>query len=147
MARVTLLTGGNLQGINRDINTVRGYISLFLGTIIKCTSIQKSEPWGFESDNYFLNQIVVIETDFEPHELLFKIWDIERLFGRVRGNVTEESLKWLDRDKNGTKEYSSRSMDIDILYYDDRVVKTELLTIPHKEIKNREFVLSLIKEI
>lgn len=145
--RVTLLTGGNFTTINEDINSVRDHINKHLGKIIKCSSIRKSEAWGFVSDHYFLNQIMIIDTELLPDELLFKIWDIERFYGRERKNRAQELLKWQERDKKGVLSYKSRRMDIDILYYGEEKIKTEYLEIPHKEIENREFVKVLLKEI
>lgn len=147
MAIATLLTGGNFPTIDTDINTVRSYISKHLGTIIQCSIIQKSDPLGFESDHYFLNQIVIIDTSLSPNELLFKIWDIERLYGRERLSTNEELLKWKNRHENGVKTYTSRAIDIDILYYDNQIIETDYLIIPHKEIENRPFVLSLLNSL
>ncbi|MFI3261402.1 MAG: 2-amino-4-hydroxy-6-hydroxymethyldihydropteridine diphosphokinase [Rikenellaceae bacterium] len=145
--KVTLLTGGNFNSINTDINSVHEHINAKLGHIIRCSSIRKSEAWGFTSEHYFLNQVIIIETELSPDELLFKIWDIERLYGRDRGDNRTEYTKWQERDKKGLISYKSRRMDIDILYYGDLEVKTDYLQIPHKEIRNREFVTVLLDEL
>lgn len=147
MTQVTLLTGGNFESINTDINTVREHINNKLGEIVKRSSIRKSEAWGFVSEHYFLNQVVVINTVLEPDELLFKIWEIEKLYGRERGDKSTELGKWQERNEKGVLSYKSRRMDIDILYYGDKNIKTKYLQIPHKEIENRDFVKILLEEM
>lgn len=82
-----------------------------------------------------------------PEELLFKIWDIERRFGRSRGTAEEEKLKYQKRLSEKTPVYKSRTMDIDILFYDSQIIHTPLLNIPHPLIPFRNFVLIPLKEI
>lgn len=144
---ITLLTGGNSDTIKTDIVSVVNIINRELGTVISTSSIYESEPFGFKSEHNFLNQVLIIESDLLPNDLLFKIWDIERLFGRKRGNCSEELVKWQERDKNRVYNYSSRAMDIDILLYGDLTIKTEYLQIPHKEIHKRQFVLRPMIEL
>ncbi|MCF6357689.1 MAG: 2-amino-4-hydroxy-6-hydroxymethyldihydropteridine diphosphokinase, partial [Draconibacterium sp.] len=102
-----------------------------LGKILKYSSIYETPPWGFQSDDYFWNSVIEIETEFMPEELLGKIHLIEKKFKR----------------KRGSKRYSSREMDIDILYFDDIYIETEMLTIPHPRIHQRKFVLIPLNEI
>lgn len=147
MIRAVLLTGGNQYNINKDIVAVKGYISLHIGRIVCESTVEMSKAWGFESSDLFYNQILVVETELIPDELLFKIWHIEKIFGRERLSREQEKERWLNRKSGDPKNYSSRSMDIDILYYGDEIVETEFLTIPHPEIENREFVKVLLRQI
>lgn len=147
MSRVVLLTGGNTPEIDKNIHKVRELINKELGTIIQTSSIYESEPWGFQATHHFLNQIIIIDTRLLPEELLFKIWDIERRFGRSRGTAEEEKLKYQKRLSGKTPVYKSRTMDIDILFYDSQIIHTPLLNIPHPLIPFRNFVLIPLKEI
>ena len=92
---------------------------------------RSTPPWGFVSENRFWNQVLVVETSLNPMEVLQKIREIEKHFGRER--------------KAGT--YLSRKMDIDILFYDDEVIQTEQLTIPHPLMAKRRFVLAPLRDI
>mgnify|MGYP005825854865 CR=1 FL=1 len=91
----------------------------------------ETPPWGFQAENFFWNQVICIETGLEPEKLLDEINRIETEFGRER--------------KAGG--YSSREMDIDILYFDDLILKNESLIIPHPQIQRRLFVLVPLAEI
>jgi 2-amino-4-hydroxy-6-hydroxymethyldihydropteridine diphosphokinase len=100
---------------------------------VVCSSLFESEPWGFNAEEWFLNEAALIETDLSPEVLLERILDIERGLGRVRGVV-----------KGG---YESREIDIDILLYDNLVIDSERLTIPHPRMHLRKFVLEPLMEI
>lgn len=131
MHQVFLGIGGNTGNKQDNFDKVYTFIKNELGEIIKQSSVYETPPWGFQSDENFWNQVLVTETRFSPEELLQKITNIENRFGRERG----------------TAGYTSRKMDIDILYFDELVVETEKLTIPHPQIANRLFVLVPLAEI
>ena len=103
------------------------------GRVLACSSFLESEPWGFQSANTFLNAVVAIETGHTPHELLRVTQSIERAMGRSHKSV----------DGN----YSDRIIDIDILLYEDLVIHTSDLTIPHPLMMQREFVWRPLQEI
>jgi len=84
------------------------------------------EEWNIP----YLNMAILVETNKKPFKLLKYIKDIEKKLGRI--------------DRGG---WGPREIDIDILLYDDFVLNTEILTIPHKEIQNRPFVIKSIKEV
>lgn len=131
MHQVFLGIGGN-TGIKHDnFDKVYTFIKNELGAIIKRSSVYETPPWGFRSEENFWNQVLVIETGFSPEELLQKIAEIENRFGRERR----------------TTGYTSRKMDIDILYFDELIIETENLAIPHPQIANRVFVLVPLAEI
>lgn len=131
MNRVTLITGADLGDAQKNIVSVTSFIDTQIGKVVKSSSIHTSEAWGFESDTIFYNQVLVCETSLTPHEVLEEIGKIEDLFGRMRGK----------------ERYSSRTMDIDILFYNSEIVSTKLLTIPHNMIEVRSFVLEPLSEI
>lgn len=144
MTKTTLLIGGNSGDMNENLTKAKKLITKELGEIIKQSSILQSKAWGFDADD-FLNQVIVINTELDPKSMLLKIWEIEKLFGRERGTEAEELIKYNER-KAGSITYISRAMDIDILYYGNKTIKTDLLTIPHPLINEREFTLKLLHE-
>ena len=110
------------------------------------SSLYESEPWGFNADEWFLNRAVLIDIGLNPEELLEKVLAIEEKLGRVRG---EEEKQKLEENKNekGEREYSSREIDIDIIFYGDLVQASEKLTIPHPRMHLRRFVLEPVAQI
>ncbi|MCK5823284.1 MAG: 2-amino-4-hydroxy-6-hydroxymethyldihydropteridine diphosphokinase [Bacteroidales bacterium] len=131
MAKVYLLLGGNLGDRNYYIQKSEQLIVSELGSIITKSSIYETEPWGFKHKQNFYNRVVLINTKFNPHELLKKIHTIENNLGRGRGS----------------RQYSSRTVDIDILFYDDMILNEKDLIIPHSQLHNRRFVLKPMCEI
>lgn len=98
--------------------------------LLKVSSYYETEPWGGVEQDSFINIAVEIETSMNPHELLTKCQEIEYIIGRKR------SIHW-----------GPRTIDIDILTYQDQKIKTEKLTIPHPYMEEREFVLAPLREI
>jgi 2-amino-4-hydroxy-6-hydroxymethyldihydropteridine diphosphokinase len=131
MHQVFLGIGGNIGNKHDNFDKVYTFIKNELGTITKRSSVYETPPWGFQSEDVFWNQVLMIETDYSPFELLQKITEIETLFGRERNNGY----------------YKSRAMDIDILYFDDDIINTSNLTIPHPLLYKRLFVLVPLAEI
>jgi len=103
---------------------------------IVVSSLYESEPWGFEAEEWFLNQAVKIETDLKPHDLLRSILEIERSLGRVRQNGDGRIAG-----------YSSRTIDIDILLYENLVSEAVDLQLPHPRMHLRRFVLMPLSEV
>ena len=131
MAKVYLLLGGNLGDKIFFLEQASELIAKHIGSVIQKSSFYESDAWGFESNDSFINQVLLINTILSPDLLLEKIKSIEKSLGRVRGNVG----------------YVSRTIDIDILFYDDIIVETEDLSIPHKFLHERMFTLAPLKEI
>lgn len=131
MCQVFLGIGGNSGNRQLNFENVHIAIEKSLGKITAESSVYETEPWGFEAEENFWNQVLCIEADLTPDELLTEIHRIEEQFGRVR-----ESGKYL-----------SREMDIDILFYNDLILSTENLIIPHPHIEKRLFVLAPLTEI
>ncbi len=130
---VYLLLGGNLGPIEMTFREVANELQALDCRIIKSSGLYESPPWGFDADQSFLNQVLYISTPFTPVELLKTTQLIENKLGRTR------DLK--------AKRYSSRNIDIDILYYNDDIIELDHLKIPHPQIQNRRFTLLPLVEI
>ena len=98
--------------------------------VVAASSVYETDPWGFEDQPIFYNQVVKIETALEPIQLLQEIKKIELEMGRVP-----------------TFQYGPRLIDIDILLYDELVINSPELKIPHPQMKSRAFVLTPLAEI
>ena len=131
MHQVFLGTGGNIGNKHDNFDKVYTFIKNELGTIVKSSAVYETPPWGFEATEKFWNTVLIIETELSATELLCKINNIENRFGRIRDGVN----------------YKSREMDIDILYFNDEIINTENLTIPHPLLHKRLFVLVPLAEI
>jgi len=94
--------------------------------IIKSSKIYETKPWGFESSNLFLNMVLLGETPLSPWALILEIKKIEAKMGR---KLRKEKL------------YEDRIIDIDIIFYENLVISSESLTIPHPHMHEREFVM------
>jgi len=130
MNRAVLLLGGNMGNRIELMDYALVYIAK-LGTITSKSSIYESEAWGFESEKDFLNIAITIETEYNAFELLKELQIIEQLTGRERSG----------------KGYSSRKMDIDILFYNDEIIETADLQIPHPRLHKRMFTLKCLMDI
>jgi len=133
ITEVHILLGSNMGDRIHTIESACRKIESECGKITKRSSLYESEPWGFESETRFVNQVIVIETGLTPTELLDKTMDIEKALGRKR-------------DKSA-KGYSSRTIDIDILFFGSEQMSTERLVIPHPRITQRRFTLIPLAEI
>ncbi len=140
MARVVLLTGGNVGDVKERLRSAQRLINSRIGAVLRCSHCYESAPWGFEAAQPFINQVLVSETDLAPHEVLAEVLRIERELGRNRAAEVVEKAATGQR-------YVSRPIDIDILLYGDEVIGTPDLTIPHPGIAEREFVLTPLCEV
>jgi 2-amino-4-hydroxy-6-hydroxymethyldihydropteridine diphosphokinase len=122
---VILGLGSNLGDRESYLNNAIGLIGKTIGFISEQSGIYETEPWGFQSEDNFLNMVLKVHTELKPFELLKKIQVIEDKLGRVRNN----------------KQYASRTIDIDILFYANQVINKPGLAIPHPLIQDRRFVL------
>ncbi|MFO7257385.1 MAG: 2-amino-4-hydroxy-6-hydroxymethyldihydropteridine diphosphokinase [Bacteroidota bacterium] len=127
---IFLLLGSNLGDTAANLTQALGEIASKLGTITNRSSRYRTAPWGITDQPYFLNQVVQISSFLEAHELLDGINAIEASMGRVR------HVKW-----------DARIIDIDILFYDDRVIHNARLNIPHPGIPLRRFTLEPLAEL
>lgn len=139
MASVVLITGGNVGDAEQTLGKAARLIDAEVGRVVRHSRIYRTAAWGFEAEE-FRNQVLVVESELEPMQVLEAVNDIEQRLGR---NRTEEQMI---KSATGAR-YASRSIDIDILFYDDRVVESERLTLPHPRIAEREFVLEPLAEV
>ena len=127
MAHSFILLGSNLGERETLLKKAITMIGETCGEVMASSKIYETEPWGFVSENNFLNQVVMIKTELEAHDLLKKLLSIEAKLGR-------------QRDEN-VKGYVSRPMDLDILYYDDLIISDDDLILPHPRLHLRRFTL------
>lgn len=98
--------------------------------IIKVSSIYETEPYGVLEQDNFLNGVVQVETDLSPEMLLESLMSIEKELDRVR-----------------IKKWGPRTIDLDIIFYEDFIINKENLVVPHKDMENRDFVLKPLCEL
>lgn len=133
MAQVYLGLGTNLGDKEMNLQQAINKIQEQIGKIISLSAFHLSEPWGFTSSNVFLNAVVCVESNESPFQLVDTTQSIEKEIGRKAKSI----------DGN----YSDRLIDIDILLYDDLILHTEKLTIPHPLMTKRDFVMIPLCEI
>jgi 2-amino-4-hydroxy-6-hydroxymethyldihydropteridine diphosphokinase len=131
MKRVFLGLGSNLGDRADNLQQAKNRIGESIGPVVSASSVYETEPWGFESDNEFINMVLCAETDLSPSGLLGRILMIESQLGRIRCETR----------------YSSRTIDIDILLYDSEIINEEALIIPHPRMHERRFVMVPMAEI
>ena len=103
-----------------------------IGKVVTVSPIYTSEPWGFESENGFYNIALILETSLSPLDLLYATQQIERDLGRIAKTTTS---------------YTDRIIDIDIIDYNNQTIDTQALTLPHKLMHKRNFVLYPLADI
>jgi 2-amino-4-hydroxy-6-hydroxymethyldihydropteridine diphosphokinase len=129
--KVFLLLGSNIEPRYNYIKKAEKRIGKDIGNIVQSSSIYESEPIGFNSDTSFLNKVIIIETEFTALHTLNVIHIIENELGRVRKTLG----------------YASRTLDIDILYFNNDIISSDMLTIPHARLHERRFTLLPLVEI
>lgn len=136
MNGIIISLGSNLGNRKLYLSQARELITQTIGPISAASAIIETPSWGFES-TAFLNQIIQIETTLSPHALLDKLQEIERKLGRTskRVSVYDDTA------------YCDRTIDLDILYYNDLQTDDARLTIPHPKIGERSFFHPLLNEI
>ena len=132
MALVYLGLGTNLGEKERNLNDAIISLSQEVGFVIRSSTFYASKPWGFESDNDFLNAVVLVDTALTPFDVLSKTQEIEKSLGRTAKTINS---------------YSDRLIDIDILLYDNLIIDQPTLKIPHPLIAERDFVIIPLSEI
>lgn len=132
MAIAYLALGTNIGNKRRNMITAAALLAERVGDVLALSGFYETEPWGFQSDNTFLNAALQLETGLPPLELLKATQEIELEMGR-----TQKS--------NGS--YHDRIIDIDILLYDDLILQTPELTLPHPLMHERQFVMEPLAEI
>ena len=129
MTRVFLGIGTNLGDRERNLQDALAILSQKM-VILKESSIYQTAPWGYLDQPAFLNQVIEAQTDLSPLNLLGFLKDTEKVLGR-----------------QANFRYGPRLIDLDILFYGNRIIQTPRLQIPHPRIAQRAFVLVPLAEI
>ena len=124
--------GTNVGDRLNNLALAQQSIALHVGNILKISSVYETEPWGFQSEMWFYNQIIAVETNCTTEALLRILLDIEAHHGRVRTT---------------SPTYAPRVIDLDLLLFDDIVISVPGLVIPHPRLHLRKFVLAPLAEI
>jgi 2-amino-4-hydroxy-6-hydroxymethyldihydropteridine diphosphokinase len=130
MNRTYLLIGGNVGNRHENLEKAAQLIDEQAGRIVNRSAVYETEAWGKNDQPAFLNQVLEIEARYQPQPLLDAILQIEQGMGRER-----------------KEKYGPRTIDIDILLYDDIELDTDKLVIPHPQLHLRRFALSPLAEI
>ena len=128
-----LSLGTNLGDKRKNIAEAINYIGELVGDVVRQSALYETEPWGFRSDNRFVNAAVCVDTRLSPRRLLEVTQRIEREMGRTL--------------KSDGGEYHDRIIDIDILLYGDLHIDEPDLKIPHPLMHERDFVMTPLNEI
>lgn len=131
MIDIYLLLGSNIEPRETYLRQAELEIRNRIGSLLNASRVYESAPWGFDDDTPFLNKVLVLSTELDADTALEKILQIENELGRVR----KENF------------YSSRSIDIDILFYGSAVVEKKELQIPHPRLHLRKFTLLPLVEV
>jgi 2-amino-4-hydroxy-6-hydroxymethyldihydropteridine diphosphokinase len=131
MAVSWIILGSNLGDRKDNLNRASCSIEERVGSILARSSFYESEPWGFNAPTWFINQVIKLETWLEPLAMLGELKSIEEEMGR----------------KRVPGGYSSRIIDLDILFYENVQIREQSLTIPHPRIQDRAFVLYPLLEL
>ena len=124
---VFVLLGSNLGDRELLVNQACKMMGERCGEIVAKSRLYESEPWGFRAEHWFLNQVVKMETSLSPDALMTELLAIEKELGRDRTTPHEG--------------YVSRPIDLDILYFGDKIIETQLVTAPHPRLHQRRFTL------
>ena len=125
-----LLIGGNMGNRSRYLEEAYQAIEKQCGRIVSVSSVYETEAWGMEDQNAFLNQALKLQTKLSAADLLTGLLKIEESLGRKRD-----------------RKYGPRTIDIDILLFNDDIIELENLRVPHPELHNRRFALECLNEI
>ncbi len=130
MNGIYLLLGSNIDDRMKALNSAVSLLKASGILVRDHSKIYETAPWGMLDQNWFLNLGLSVKTDKDPHELLNACQQVEKKLGR------ERKEKW-----------GPRIIDIDILYYNDQIIKTDSLKIPHPGIPDRKFTLILLNDM
>lgn len=133
MTKVYLSIGTNIGNKKEQLEEAVSKIGNQVGKVVSRSAFYVTEPWGFESTNTFLNGAVIAETELGADDVLRATQNIEKEMGRKEKSI------------NGA--YKDRIIDIDILMYGNDIINTDGLTVPHKLMHERAFVLEPLAEI
>lgn len=128
---VFLLLGGNIGNRIYFLQSAEQLIVEKIGPVACKSSIYETQPWGSDCDKPYLNMAMQVYTYLQPEDLLDKIHEVEAALGRVRG----------------PQQYAPRTLDVDIIFFNNQVINTSRLIVPHPRMQSRMFVLKPLEEI
>ena len=128
---IVILLGSNLGNRQKYLDQASDLIERRIGRIVLSSSVYETEPWGFNDSDFFLNKVACLDSSPEPEILLENLMQIETDIGRKRTGI----------------QYVSRLIDLDILFYEDRIIKSKDLEIPHPKLHLRKFTLIPLNEL
>lgn len=129
--RALISLGSNLGDKSANLNQAINDMQALIGDVEFISSFYESAPWGYDSENQFLNACITCYTHLSSFELLDQLKQIENSMGRIKT----------------VSGYEDRCIDLDIIFYNDQHIESDELTIPHPHFQNREFVMIPLQEI
>ena len=147
MHEVYLSLGSNLGDKRKNIRLAIEKIGEQVGEVVRQSALYETEPWGFESENRFVNAAVKVMTELSPMEVLRATQQIERELGRRKKSQSPNTHHQSPDTHPPLPVYHDRPIDIDILLYDDWIVDEPELRIPHPLMYKRDFVMIPLREI
>jgi 2-amino-4-hydroxy-6-hydroxymethyldihydropteridine diphosphokinase len=133
MADALIALGGNVGDVRATFQkAIANICGMTQGGLLARSSDYATPPWGEEQQARFINACIEIETGLDPHALLFILHKVEKKFGRDRAHE---------------KRWGPRTLDLDLIAYDDVSIQTPELTLPHPRLFERAFVLVPLAEI
>ncbi len=133
MTDLYLSLGSNMGDRRALLNQAIRLLGEHVGTVERISDFIETEPWGFQSENRFLNACILVRTDLTPEQCLAATQDIERQLGR--------------KSKSRNRKYHDRPIDIDLLMYGNQHISTPQLTLPHPLMHERDFVMIPLRQI
>lgn len=130
MNKAVISTGSNMGNRSENLILAQQLIGQFTGTIIRESKVYETSAWGETNQESFYNQVLILETEWKAHALIAKFLEMEAFMGRTR-----------------IKKWEPRIMDIDILFYNEEVMQSSDLIIPHPLVQERRFVLVPLTEL
>jgi 2-amino-4-hydroxy-6-hydroxymethyldihydropteridine diphosphokinase len=130
MPRAFVALGSNLGDRERNITEAIERMGRRGIKVIKMSSVVETEPYGYKEQDKFLNAACLVGTELSPVELLDVLLEVEKEMGR------ERKIRW-----------GPRNIDLDLIFYEDRIIIEEHLIVPHPDAHNRAFVMGPIAEI
>ena len=130
MNNAYLMIGGNLGDRLANLNNAKIEIELHCGKILSSSAIYETAAWGFTEQPPFFNQALQVETTLSATELMQQLLSIELSLGRER-----------------LLPLGPRSIDLDIIYFNNEIIQTDVVTIPHPRMEQRNFVIIPLNEI
>ena len=130
MPRAIIAFGSNMGNRRENIQKALEKMEHIGLNLIKTSTIIETEPYGYLDQDSFLNGACIVDTVLSPKELLYQLLAIEQELGRKR------EIRW-----------GPRIIDLDIIFYEDQIIREKDLIIPHPDAHNRTFVMEPISEI